>query len=284
MIYIRQNKGLQEQVNECNKLDIQSIRFSKEQLKLTIERAQRLKGKIKNKTSRDNVGAMEKHIKRIMKELDEDGTMEICWSERDGVLSSYPIDIVDEEDYKLRMTDSILTVDKKLVKIKYSNIREIMAFKYIYRELGYDLNSIEEIMANIGISGVCSSEKLMEELKKHGGVYNNAFSMVVRDSPYANTVKGEISGYFTGEKYVLKKGDTYGNIVRKNCKEVLSIIALETLKKCSNNGMRVELVSVDERTVTMMVDSKEDVSRIVEQVSLRAFGRQLLIEADVTVI
>lgn len=284
MIYINQNSDTSVIKKYREKSGIESIEIDKSSALEDKMFLEELYKKSNNDISKDNIKKIICYIDNVINKINSKDCLEICWNSDDGYLKSYPTDIIKCEEYGINASDWVkVDSSRNLVSVKINNIKNIIAFEYIYRELGYNLDTIESIIGDTGIVGFNSSDKLIDRIKDMSSMYNKAVNLKIESTPYLNINNGKMISYFGNMiKNKHKQDDTYYRVITTSCKEIMSLIASTVMLNIDRSLKKVKLVSVSEDEFTFLYNKDVNIYDVLETVVIRSFGRQFTLKMEVT--
>ena len=268
------------------------IKMNIDMVKSDIDRLKRQIGIAHNKIDDLNIKSLIKYLELLLRYIDkETGTLELGWHlDYDNLPKAYPISFINEPIYKIDISNYIeLSSNQKLISINFKPMAELIAYEYMYRDLGEDLGSIEELLSDTNLVGTQGSNKLLDKFREDGDdIYNLSKTMMIDDCPFIATRDREIHDYFNTKTFKLTKKSCYKEVVQYSCKYATSIIATNILKKCINKNIEYILIGIDDTSINLIInnyssniDLKKD---ILEPVSVQIFGRRFVVEPTINIV
>ena len=272
--------------NKIDTTDIIKLHISSEMLDREMSRIEKMGSVIKSDYDKKNISILTKYLNNIKKKMDENNDIEICWTPDGTMAKTYPISIINERAYNFDTCNIIEIGDRqKIVEVNLTDLADIIAFEFMYRDLYETHDSIEELLKNCGIIGYEDSSILTNLFKENGdNVYELSKSMKIWDTPYYSYEDKTIIDYFHMKKF---KKDTYKDVVEYSCKYAAFIILNKFIKNAMHVKMDIKPIMLTPTHIAFMlndVDDNIDISTIIEDVSIRVFGRKFVIKPNVTVL
>ena len=286
MVELFQHKKIDMTINYYSKLDTVKIKLDKSVINKDINRLNTYLQDTKNKYNKDNLKALIKYLNKI----ENKNNLEICWNLRDDIPYSYPVTFINELVYNINTCNYIL-LDKteSLVEIDLSDLAEIISFELMYEDLGESHASIERKLTNCGILGFENQEHLMNVIRENNkesreSVYELSKKLKISESPYFSKQDKTMYDYFLNKQF---KVDNYKEVVDYSCKYASAIIMNDILKNANKLKVSLQPIEIDGRKIVFIIN-EHDINklkdRILDDISIRAFGRQFLITSRVSII
>lgn len=286
MVELFQHKKIDMTINYYSKLDTVKIKLDKSVINKDINRLNTYLQDTKNKYNKDNLKALIKYLNKI----ENKNNLEICWNLRDDIPYSYPVTFINEPVYNINTCNYIL-LDKteSLVEIDLSDLAEIISFELMYEDLGESHASIERKLTNCGILGFENQEHLMNVIRENNkesreSVYELSKKLKISESPYFSKQDKTMYDYFLNKQF---KVDNYKEVVDYSCKYASAIIMNDILKNANKLKVSLQPIEIDGRKIVFIIN-EHDINkledRILDDISIRAFGRQFLITSSVSII
>lgn len=272
-------------LSSFSKLDEVEIPINIELVHKDIDRLHVYSKDVKNKYDKANIKALISYLEKLLKFINEQSILEICWNIKDDLPVSYPMSLINEKTYGINICNYIETnADNKVVEIDLTDLADIIAFEFIARDLGETHESIEELLKTCGILGFTDSSLLTDFFKENGDdMYNLSKTMKIDDTPYMSYETHKIHDYFHSKEM---KTTEYKDIVDYSCRYANTIIANNIMKNCLHHGIGCKLVMLNATNITVIVDSNDEVNikqDIIDDISIRVFGRRFRIEPIISV-
>lgn len=286
MIEIIQKKvNLQSLVNSLTKTEEIKVLMNKDLIKKDIDRLKNMLNDAVNRYDEANIKALIKYLKKLCDNIDDNSELEMCWVKNGKLVKSYPLNLINEKLYGIDLCNYI-ELDKKehLVEIDTTELADIMAFEFMYRDLGEDHDSIEALFSESPVIGFIDSEILTKYFKENGDkVFELSKSMRVGNTPYFQFDNHKIHDYFDIAEF---DKDTYRDVVNFSCTVANMLVVDELIKNSVNNRTTMKLLMVDSTHIAFIATgtSKESIEKMVlDNISIRSFGRQFAIKPDVQI-
>jgi len=290
MIELTQRNSLNDFENG-NKLDVNdiiSIHFSKDIINKDIDRLTQMKENYKNGNDKTNIKILIEYLKNILKKLDDNNSMEICWTEdSNGIVKTYPVSILKEKAYGINSCNYIELDDKqKLVEIDMTELADIIAFEFMYKDMCETHDSIEDLLKDCGIIGYEKSDILTNFFKENGDdVFELSRSYLIGETPYSSYEDETVIDYFHTKKFKSKK---YKEVVEYSCKYANFIIMNRFIKNATTAKLDIKPIMLTPTCIAFLLNNVDDnidvYKSIVEDVSIRAFGRKFIVKPNVSVV
>jgi len=289
MIELTQRNSLNdfENGNKFDTSDVISIHVSKDMITKDINKLTSMKENIKSSKDKTNIDTLIKYLKNIINKLSDDNSIDICWVEDDKeIVRTYPISIINEKAYGIDSCNFMELDDKqKLVEIDTTELADIIAFEFMYRDLCETHDSIEDLLKECGIIGYEDSSILTNFFKENGdNIFELSKVMMVGETPYYSFDDQKIIDYFHTKKFDSKK---YKDVVAYSCKYANFIIINRMIKNANTLKIGIKPIMLTPTCIAFMlnnVDDNIDIHKgIIEDISIRAFGRKFIVKPNVSV-
>lgn len=232
--------------------------------------------------NRKNKGEIKQIIRYInsIKASELDSKIDLLWELNEYVLQSHPVSLIHVLDYGLEMTDYIDIKEGKLIRLEYKELADIISLELMYRELDETIETMEEKLADIGITGIYNTSELLKHFEDNPFELSRSFK--VSDSPYLIKDRKQIVEYF-GKKTFSSVG--YRDCVDYSIRHALALICESVLGSLLSYGIKFDLCSVSDSGIYFTTNSNQyDWDKIVgESVAIRAFGRRFEIKPRITI-
>lgn len=258
------------------------IELSTSLIQKDIERLENELSISKAKYNRANLKALINYLTKLLNKVkNNDNKLEMCWTISNGLPSTYPVKLINEPLYKINLCSYIeLDNTEKLIDIDMIDLADIMAFEFMHRELGENHDTIENLLKDCGIVGNMKSSLLTDYFKKNGDkVYELSKTMKITDTPYNITDKKLVHDYFNSKTF---KSDSYRNVVDYSCRYANTMIANKIIKNCSRCSIPYKILCITATNIVFMITTKDESfsvkEQLIDEISLRSFGRHFKIE------
>lgn len=272
-------------VNTFTKMDEVVINVNSELIKKDIEKLKAMLSEPKNRYDAANIKTLISYLDKLLKNILEDSTFEMCWEVKDNIPYSYPLNLINEKAYGIDICNYIeVAENEKLVQMNMTDLADIIAFEIMARDLGETHESIEELLKDCGIIGFEPSSLLTDFFKENGdNVYELSKSMKIDETPYYSYDTKKVHDYFSSKEFKTKE---YRDVVEYSCKYANTIIANTIIKNSLHCNIDIKLIMLNATNITFIVNATDEVSiknSIIEEISVRAFGRRFKIEPDIQI-
>lgn len=254
--------------------------INKEDVERDIESIRQQEEKAKNLINSNNLLRIREYLSRLLGKVDSSGKLELCWSERNGRVSTYPVEFDEIKEYDID-TVKYVCVDshKALVEVDDSIIADMIAYEMMYRDIGDELADIEVKLKDCHIVGMTSSDILKGFFKDIDiKPYELSRQIKLMDSPYVDVEDHRFVEYFTSDIVPLKDVN-YHSVVTKVCRKINTIITGQIVKDIKG----AEPIAIMATKMAFMVDRGiiENFRSQFEAVTVRVFGRKFKIEFNI---
>lgn len=264
------------------------IKFNVELINKDIQRLKAELGSRNNKTDDKNLRAIIKYLEKVKSSIKSDGVADICWAcDNDKMMYSYPIKFIDDGIYNINTCNYVeIAENEKLLSIGLMDMADIIAFEFMYKDLGEDHESIEDLLDNCSIIGYSSASILTDKFKADGdNMYYLSKSMKIGECDDVCTDGKYICDYFNSKHFSI---DGYRDVVEHSCRYAALIIADRLMKNCVKNRIQCKALMITATAIAFIIDSNsaETVMQngIMEDISIQAFGRKFKITKDIRII
>lgn len=264
-----------------------SVTMNKDIIKKDIDRLKAEMAATKNKYNKLNLEALVTYLTKLHKNIDSESNFELCWniSKKDDLPYTYPVQLVNEPLYKINTSNYMEVGEKeKVVEIDLTDLADIIAFEFMYRDLNETHDTIEELLKDCGIIGYQKSNLLTDFFKENGDhMYELSKTMLIEDSPYKSHETHMIKDYFYSKEF---KSKSYRDVVDYSCRYASTIIANSILKNSTHHGIDVKLIMTNATTITFIANIDDEFNiyeSLLGEISVRVFGRRFMIEPKISV-
>lgn len=284
MIELIQHKfNSTELTGPFNKLDELSVSVNVELINKDIARLKDEEKNTNNSINKKNISALIKYLEKILKYVNEESKFEFCWNvDKDTIPSTYPMTLINEPLYKINFANYVeLENNEHLLEIDLTDLADIIAFEFMYKDLGETHESIEELLKDCGIIGFEKASLLTDMFKVNGDkVYELSKSMWIGESPYFSLETRKVTDYFHSTTF---KSKDYREAVDYSCKYANTLIAGSIIKNYIHQNIEVIPLIVSSTHIVILIKGSDEIN-IDEEISIRAFGRRFLIEPKINVL
>lgn len=271
--------------NTFTKMDEVSINMNKELIQRDIDRLKEMSENPKNRYDAANIKALITYLNKLLKNILEDSTFEMCWEIKDNLPDSYPIRLINEKAYGIDICNYIeVSENEKLVQLDITSLADIISFEIMARDLGESHESIEELLKECGIIGFEPASLLTDYFKENeDNVYKLSKSMKIGETPYYSYEDRKVHDYFSSKEFKTKE---YRDVVEYSCKYASAIIANTIVKNSIHCNIDIKVVMLNATNITFIVNDTDEFNiknNIIEEISVRAFGRKFKIEPDIQI-
>lgn len=280
MIVITHNYDIDKIRESTNSLDIQRVRLDKSVLKEQSEKLAKLALKC-SKGAQRTLKNTAVNLDKTYSKIDSNDNFEFCWQYENGYIKSYPTVFIEEESMGLYMSDAVVSgVNQRVVHVSISDIKNLMALEYGKEQLGFNHIQLEEALDSIGITGMHEVDEMRKCIPEFDEMYMKCSKLNIENCEYIDS-NGNMQGYFVDTNYKLCSASKYRNVIDSTCKIITTIIALDTLKCILKHDKSAVLLSVGKSSFTIITDDALDIGSSIDNVVMKALGRQWKIKCDV---
>ena len=270
----------------CMRLNDFRVHTNRDIVQKDLDRLNLIAKSPKNKFDKANIKALIKYLTKLLGSLDEKNYLELCWcDDKDMLLSTYPLNLIKEPTYGINSSDYISVGDtESLLEIDTTDIADLIAFEFMYRDLGETHDTVEELLKKCGIIGFEKATMLTNIFKQNGDrMFELSKTLGVEDSPYYNQEEKFMRDYFNSRKF---KEISYRDSVNYSARYANLVIADDIVKRLSKLDINCELVMLGATGLTMIIPKRIglDIKRdLIDSISIRIFGRRFVVEPTVSV-
>lgn len=287
---ILQRKYLDNQVyNVVSKLNNTIVNINIDLIIKDIEKFEEQLPRIKNKLNRENVKAIIKYLRDLVKTLNDDLTLELSWTidKKTGFPKSYPMSLICEDAYNIN-TCSYIELDKenKFVDINLRRLADAIAFEMMCKDLGETHESIEESLKDCGVTTIESIDVLEEYYSKVScgkSIYDLSKELKIGESAYYIRGESVIQDYFGTKRFNTKK---YREAVKYSCEYANCIILGNIFKEANRTKSNLRLLSIDATRIQFEIKECEDRyirDTLVGDIIVRILGRKFKLSNHITI-
>lgn len=286
MIELFQHKKVETTINYYSKIEPIKIILDKNIIQSDIERLNVYLENTENKFNKENIKALLKYLNKLLKY----NTLDICWSIKDDIPHSYPIELIDEELYNISTCNYIeIEKNKNLVEIDLKELNDIIAFEIMHEDLGENLKSMEEKLFNCSILGFEDSKIITDIIKDNNkdskeSIYTLSKKLKIGETAYYSASDKVAYDYFLNKQFKDKK---YKNVVEYSCRYASAIIINSILKNAHKFKEDIRPIMINSHkiiflTSTNSIDKLKE--KILDDISIRTFGRQFIVKPKISII
>lgn len=286
MIEIIQKKiSKQTLMNPYNKMEEISVSVNRDLINKDISRLKEMLDDTKNKYNKKNIKALISYLNKLLKSILDDSTFEMCWNTDKDIPYTYPLNLINERLYGIDICNYIeVEEDEKLVQMNMTSLADIIAFELMSRDIGETHDSIEELLKDCGIIGFEPASLLTDFFASNGdNMFELSKSMKIEDTPYYSFDNKTVHDYFSSKEF---KTDKYRDVVSYSCKYANTIIANSIIKNCLHSNINIKLLMLNATDIVFIVKDTDEVNikgNIIEEISIRTFGRRFKVEPDIQI-
>lgn len=267
------------------KMDEVAVSVNSELIKKDIDKLKDMLAEPKNRYDAANIKGLISYLEKLLKNILEDSTFELCWEIKDNLPQSYPLSLINEKAYGIDISNYIeVAENEKLVQMDMTDLADIIAFEIMARDLGETHESIEELLKDCGIIGFEPASLLTNFFKENGDrVYELSKSMKIGETPYYSYDTKKVHDYFSSKEFKTRE---YRDVVEYSCRYANTIIANTIIKNSLHCNINIKLIMLNATNITFIVNATDEVNiknNIIEEISVRAFGRRFKIEPDIQI-
>lgn len=262
-----------------SKLDTTYININSDLIMKDVEKLELAlkKSKSYNKT---NIKALITYLNKILKCLNENMELELAWniSSDVDIIKSYPVSLVCEEAYGINTCNYIeVSPGVKIVDIDTTVLANMIAFEFMFKDLGDTHNSIEKLLRECGVTGIEDSKILTDYLKTiytNGAIFELSKTLKIEDSPYKIREDNTIQDYFNTKIF---KANTYRDVVNHSCEYANTIVLSNIFKEAIKYKLDFKLLCLSSTRIQFEIKEFPDESirdTIIGDVIIRVFGRR----------
>lgn len=275
-------------ISPFNKEGFIELKFNKSLIQKDIGKLENeLKlNRYKNKYDKENLKRATKYLNRIIKKLDNEHKIEICWNMEDNVPDTYPISFIKEPLYGVNTCNYLEIKDnEKIVEIETKSLADLIAFEIMYKDLGESHDTIENLLYNCGIIGYEKADPLLDYFKENNDdIYELSKTMRIEDTPYMYLESKKVHDYFYITEF---NGKEYRDVVNFSCKYANAIIMNSILNNGATKGKLIRPLMINATSIAFITDIEytDDINEVlIGDISVRIFGRRFRIEPEIQIL
>ena len=291
MISIQQDKCNLDRTNlVLSKLSGSTVLVNVEMIEADLSRLKSMEKSAFNKYDKRNIAYIKKELYRIAENIDLDNpviTLDFHFDMSKYRIVSEPVEFNHYNIYNIKTTDYIVSGKNKIMHIDYSNVFKIILFEMMYREFGYTLKSMEEILKHIGIVTVVSDSEIMSCIPEN--IVNLSKSMSITDSPYATVDHKMAWDYFShislDESVKAFTSGYYRDCTTRSINLANTIIVRDMAEALEKSNIDFGIISVNEDGLYISINNEDEdiVKENIDSISVRAFGRKFEVKPKIKV-
>lgn len=284
MLIINQNYKPDKSISRQFGEEINTLTVYKKAVQNDIAEMRNKYEAAKGMFNRSNIERIIGYLVKLESLISEDETLDICWCEnKNGSVTTYPITLEVIKEYGINaIRYAVVDENSAVVYADNSMLADMIAYEMMYRDLGDNIEDIENELMECKITSVESSTR-MRNLFSHMDIspYKLSRDIKVIDSPYKGIETGKLVKYFTCDEERLKENEKYHEVVYEVCKKINIIIMMEI----TSNVRGVTPLCVGDTYYGFRVDRDklDKATQIASEVCIRVFGRTFNIGTELEV-
>lgn len=268
-----------------NKMDDIPLNMNKD---IIIKDKNRLEEMLKapvSNTDAINIKALIKYLNKLIKILDKDKNFELAWGVKNGLPVSYPLPLITEKAYGIYTANYIeVDEDEHIIEMNLHNLADLIAYSFMSRDLDETHDSIEELLKDCGILGIEDSNLILNHIAENGDTpYEFSKSFKIGNTPYYSYDTREIYDYFHSKKF---HTDKYREVVDYSCRYATTIIMNSIIENSAHLGINVKPIVINTTNITFITNAKDELNiknELIDEISIRIFGRRFKVEAGIEI-
>lgn len=284
------------------------IPISSNMINKDINCLQSEKADTNNKYNAKNIEALQNNLHRLLKKSNSENCSnlyEMSWDNkgiqvynadrkpgRKSEIIAYPVNFIYEPLYKINMNHYIeVQKYQKLVTIDLSEIAQMVAFEYIYKEYDFSTKDIDNMLVDCSYTVPEDSSILLNAIKQAldgDDAYQLGRETKVSNSIHLDTKNNRLYDYF-GLSYIefKPKKTGYKEIITYSCQQIALIIYNELLSSLQAIGGVAQCVMLSPRMLSLIVEKPSDIreavnddeirTKVLDNICIRMFGRMFKI-------
>lgn len=289
MIELIQHKtSSNELITPFTKLNEISINMNKDLIKKDINRLKEEVKTTKNKYNKHNLDYLIEYLNKLLKYINSESIFELCWdANKNGELPfTYPVQLINEPIYNINTSNYIeVGSNEKIIDIGLINLADIIAFEFMYKDLGEDHDSIEKLLHNCGIVGFEKADILLDLFKQNDDkMYELSKTMLIEDSPYKSFETNRIIDYFHTKEF---KAKAYREVIEYSCRYASTVIASSIIKNTIQNNIDMKLLMVSATNIILVINTSNEIDvtkDLLDEIAVRVFGRRFIVEPIISIL
>lgn len=248
-------------------------------VKSDIEALEQKQSKPLSRIDKKNIKEVKEYLEKLLNKT-VDSKLEIIWSVDNYILKTYPIELLHIPEYNIEMSDYISASEGHLVRVDFREVLEIIAIEMMYRDLDETMESMEQKLEHLGITGMHPASELLKHFEDNA--VNLSKILKVGSSPYSVSDTKLSFEYFGTKEF---KSNFYRDNVGYSIKHALAILTQAILDKLVTNNVNFNLCSVTTSGIYFIAQECDvDIYNILdEHADVRAFGRRFKVKSKVTI-
>jgi len=289
MIKLIQHKvGSNELTSQFTKLNELKLIINKELIEKDMKRLDKELKVTRNKYNKHNIECLIVYLQKLLKNINDESILELCWSisKKDDLPFTYPLQLINEPLYSINMANYIeVDSNEKIIELDLTELCDIIAFEFMYKDLGETHDSIEELLHNCGIMGFEKADILLNFFNSNGDkIYELSKTMLIDDSPYKSPETKKIIDYFHTKEF---KAKAYREVIEYSCRYASTIIMNSIIKNALQNGIGIKALMCNATTIALIANISNEVDinkQLLEEITIRVFGRRFTVEPKISIL
>jgi hypothetical protein len=271
---------------------INKLKINTELVTNDINRLMSEIGKFNNKLDDDNIKTLVKYLNKLKKHISKkDSTFEMSWNnDKKDLPVAYPISFIYETIYGVDAANYIeVGESESLVSIDISEMADIIAYEFIFKEIGETRASIENMLSKCSIISANDTEVLSERFNTEiHSPYAVSKHLLIEDCIWIDRDEKVVHDYFSTKNFAFGAKTRYKDVVGYSCKFAATLIVDKLMQKCNDIGVTCDVIEISATRITLMlrdfdsysVDFKRD---IMEDIDIQAFGRLFRVKTGISI-
>lgn len=200
--------------------------------------------------------------------------LKISFIPNDEKVRSTPIELKKIELFNLETADYMNIGNGILVDVNYSNLITAMAFRYVYEDLDYTLDEIEDKLEDVNII-ITYNEDDFNKLIDDDLNYKVLKTFKIGKCPWIHPNKKEIYSFFNDR--IKNTTGKYDKIIEYNARKFMLLIVCNMLEHSSMFKDKISIAGVYEDGFKILVYDEEDLKNVLDFINdgtgIELFGR-----------
>jgi hypothetical protein len=275
-----------ELTNQYAKLGEIQLSLNRELIEKDIARLRNEMAISKNKYNIANIKSLIAYLQKLLKNVNDESIFEICWdTDKLKLPYTYPLNLINEPLYNINICNYIeLCNNEKLVELDLTDLADIIAIEFMFKDLGETHDTVEDALKECSIVGFTESTVLTDRFKENNDkMYELSKTMRIGETPYMSLDTKKVHDYFYSTEIKTKD---YKEVVEYSCRYATTLIANDILKNSIHSSIDIKLIMLNATEIAFIVNAGNEVDikgKLINNISIRTFGRKFLIEPKISV-
>ena len=291
MFYLRPTKNqVESRLNTILKKFVLEVGINTEAIEDEINRLLDLDVREKNENYKHNLNSTIDYLETLKKYSEKfkdktTGKLKITYTISGDKLRSTPIEFKKIPLFNLETSDYINIENGILIDVNYTRLINAMAFRYVYEDLGYNLDDIEQKLEDVNMV-ITHDEDKFNKIIDSDLKYKTMKNFKIEFCPWMHPNKKEIYSFFNDK--IKNTSGKYTELIEYTAKKFMLLIVGNMLEELIRLKDKISLVGIYEDGFKLLVYDETDLNNVLDYINcgtgIELFGRFFRYKPDIKII